>query len=65
VDGLKSSAFDTASPYAFKFDEPDRGKTLYICPCWENNKGDKSPWGEIYKAIVPQIRQGGGFAYTA
>jgi hypothetical protein len=52
VDGLKSSAFDTASPYTFKFDEPDRGKSLYICPRWENNKGDKGPWGEIYKAIV-------------
>jgi hypothetical protein len=65
VNGLKSSAFDTASPYTFKFDDPDRGKALYICPRWENNKGDKGPWGEIYKAIVPQIRQGGGFAYTA
>jgi hypothetical protein len=53
VEDLKNSAFDTASPYTFAFDEADRGKTLYICPRWENNKGDKGPWGEIVKAIVP------------
>jgi hypothetical protein len=53
MEVLTKSAFDTASPYTFKFDEPERGKALYLCPCWENNKGDKGPWGEIYKAIIP------------
>ncbi|MDR0410723.1 MAG: hypothetical protein LBH75_01955 [Treponema sp.] len=53
VEDLKNSAFDTASPYTFTFDETERGKALYICPRWENNKGDKGPWGEIYKAIIP------------
>ncbi|MDR0539267.1 MAG: hypothetical protein LBG74_02015 [Spirochaetaceae bacterium] len=53
VEDLSKSAFDTASPYTFTFDEADRGKALYICPCWENNKGEKGPYGEIYKAIVP------------
>jgi hypothetical protein len=53
VEDLTKSAFDTASPYTFAFDEMERGKALYICPRWENNKGDKGPWGEIYKAIIP------------
>jgi hypothetical protein len=53
VENLTKSAFDTASPYTFKFDEPERGKTLFICPCWQNNKGDKGPYGEIVKAIIP------------
>jgi hypothetical protein len=53
VEDLTKSAFDTASPYTFVFDEAERGKTLYICPRWENGKGDKGPWGEIVKAIVP------------
>ena len=53
VEDLNNSAFDTASPYTFSFDEAARGKSLYICPRWENNKGDKGPWGEIVKAIVP------------
>jgi hypothetical protein len=53
VGDLKNSAFDTATPYTFSFDESERGKALYICPRWENNKGEKGPWGEIVKAIVP------------
>ena len=53
VEELKNSAFDTATPYTFRFDETERGKALYICPRWENNKGEKGPWGEIVKAIVP------------
>jgi hypothetical protein len=53
MEDLTNSAFDTASPYTFTFDEPERGKALYLCPRWENNKGDKGPWGEIYKAIIP------------
>ncbi|MDR0550915.1 MAG: hypothetical protein LBG72_02725 [Spirochaetaceae bacterium] len=53
VEDLTKSAFDTASPYTFKFDESDRGKSLYICPCWENNKGEKGPYGEIVKVIIP------------
>jgi hypothetical protein len=53
VEDLSHSAFDTASPYTFSFGETDRGRALYLCPRWENNKGDKGPWGEIYKAIVP------------
>jgi hypothetical protein len=60
MEDLSKSAFDTASPYTFKFDKPERGKALYICPSWENNKGNKDPWGEIYKAVIPsKTRQGG------
>jgi hypothetical protein len=53
VEELKNSAFDTATPYTFSFDETERGRALYICPRWENNKGEKGRWGEIVKAIVP------------
>jgi hypothetical protein len=53
VEDLHNSAFDTKTPYHFTFDESTRGQALYICPRWENSKGDKGPWGEIVKAIVP------------
>jgi hypothetical protein len=53
VEDLAKFAFDTASPYTFKFDELERGEALYICLRWENSKGHKGPWGEIYKAIIP------------
>ncbi|MDR0525976.1 MAG: hypothetical protein LBG90_08935 [Spirochaetaceae bacterium] len=53
VEDLVKSVFDTASPYTFAFDEADRGKAVYFCPCWENGKGEKGPYGEIVKAIIP------------
>jgi hypothetical protein len=59
VEGLKNSAFDTASPYTFKFDEPDRGRVLYFCPRWENNKGDKGPWVKFIRQLFHKIWQGG------
>jgi phage gpG-like protein len=43
VEDLPHSEFDTATPYTFVFEEAQRGKTLYICPRWENNKGEKGP----------------------
>jgi hypothetical protein len=53
IEDLKRSEFDTATPHTLRFDESDRGKRVYICLRWENNKGDKGPWGEIMEAIVP------------
>jgi hypothetical protein len=37
MEYLTKSAFDTdtASPYTFKFDEPERGKALYIVSSWK------------------------------
>jgi hypothetical protein len=53
IGELKKSEFDTATPHTLHFDEGDRGKRVYICVRWENNKGDKGPWGEIMEAIIP------------
>jgi hypothetical protein len=53
VNDLTNSAFDTKSPHVFAFDEPEYGMALYICPHWENSKGEKGPLGEIARAIVP------------
>jgi hypothetical protein len=53
MDEFKNSVFDTASPYTFTFDESQRGKKIFFCLRWENAKGDKGPWGEIYNAIIP------------
>jgi hypothetical protein len=53
MDQFKNSAFDTASPYTFTFDESQRGKKIFLCLRWENAKGEKGPWSEIYNAIIP------------
>jgi hypothetical protein len=38
MDEFKNSAFDTASPYTFTFDESQRGKKVFFCLRWENAK---------------------------
>jgi hypothetical protein len=30
-----------------------RGKTVWFRLRWENNRGQKGPWSELYSAIIP------------
>lgn len=53
VDEIKNSAFATRSPYRMEFTEAQRGLAVYFCMRWETNKGEKGPWSEIVKAIIP------------
>jgi hypothetical protein len=52
-DDFTKSVFDTHSPYTFDFDLSQRGKTLWIRLRWENNRGEKGPWSEIFSIIIP------------
>jgi hypothetical protein len=50
---LNRSVLATHTPYTLEFTEEERGKTVYIALRWQNEKGEKGPWGEIESAIVP------------
>jgi hypothetical protein len=50
---LSRSAFDTCTPQRLVFEGADRGKTIYFALRWENMRGEKGPWSEIYNAIIP------------
>jgi hypothetical protein len=50
---LVHSSFDTRTPYRLTFDGFQRGKTLYFALRWENTRGEKGPWSEIYNTIIP------------
>ncbi|MDR0873485.1 MAG: hypothetical protein LBN27_08505 [Prevotellaceae bacterium] len=52
-DELTNSAFDTATPYRFSFPSEERGKTLSFALRWENTRGEKGAWSQIYTAIIP------------
>jgi hypothetical protein len=52
-DDFPKSAFDTRSPYTFDFDISQRGKLLWLRLRRENNRGEKGPWTDIIKAIIP------------
>jgi hypothetical protein len=45
--------FDTDSPLEIEFDEADRGKIVWFAVRWENTRGQKGPWSEIFFAIIP------------
>ncbi|MDR1282159.1 MAG: hypothetical protein LBK99_15265 [Opitutaceae bacterium] len=47
------SAFCTRSPFTFDFDISQRGKTLWLRLRWENTRGEKGPWTDIFQVIIP------------
>ncbi|MDR2362469.1 MAG: hypothetical protein LBD91_07040 [Prevotellaceae bacterium] len=50
---LINSSFATRSPMRMTFSGHDRGTRLFLAARWENNRGEKGPWTEIFSAIVP------------
>jgi hypothetical protein len=50
---LTSAALATRTPHTLEFTEEERGKTVYVAMCWENEKGQRGPWSEIESAVVP------------
>jgi hypothetical protein len=50
---LTRSVLATHTPFTLEFTEEERGKTVYVAICWQNEKGEKGPWSEIESAIVP------------
>jgi hypothetical protein len=53
IDELRNSSFDTRSPFTLTFNENERGQTVYFCLRWENTTGEKGPWSEIRRGIIP------------
>ncbi|MDR2765351.1 MAG: hypothetical protein LBB90_10025 [Tannerella sp.] len=50
---LNRSALATRTPYILEFTGEERGKTVYVALCWQNQKGERGPWSEIESAIIP------------
>jgi hypothetical protein len=53
ISQLIHSVFDTRSPLDIEFTEEERGKVVWFAVRWENTRGEKGPWSEIYFAIIP------------
>jgi hypothetical protein len=50
---LSRNVLATRTPHILEFSEEERGKTVYVAICWQNEKGQKGPWSEIENAIIP------------
>ncbi|MDR0667967.1 MAG: hypothetical protein LBF90_05045 [Prevotellaceae bacterium] len=53
VDDLIHSAVDTHTPLLLTFKESERGRTLWFAARWENTRGEKGPWSDIFSVIIP------------
>jgi hypothetical protein len=53
TDDLIHSEFSTRTPHTFIYEENLRGKTVWFRLRWENTRGEKGPWSELYSAIIP------------
>ncbi|MDR0486641.1 MAG: hypothetical protein LBG91_00165, partial [Treponema sp.] len=52
-DALTQHTMASRTPHAIKFKEEERGKTVYIAACWQNERGLTGQWSEIQSAVVP------------
>ena len=50
---LSRHKLESRTPYTIKFDETERGKTVYVALAWQNGKGQVGPWSEIQSTVVP------------
>jgi hypothetical protein len=53
TEDLIHSAFTTKATHTFEFVEKQCGQRLFFRGRWENNRGEKGPWGEIGDSIIP------------
>jgi hypothetical protein len=52
-DQLEHHTMASRTPFTLHFDETERGKTVYIALCWQNERGIRGPWSETQTAVVP------------
>jgi hypothetical protein len=50
---LYRSAFSTRTPFQMEFTDEERGKIFSFAIRWENTRGEKGHWSEIYTVMVP------------
>ncbi|MDR1336922.1 MAG: hypothetical protein LBK22_08845 [Tannerella sp.] len=46
------SAFSTATPLLLTLPPEALAQTLYLAYRWENTRGEKGPWSEVYEIVV-------------
>jgi hypothetical protein len=52
-DELNHSEFSTRAHHTMTFELDQRGLKLYSAFRWENQKGEKGPWSDVFETIIP------------
>jgi len=53
VGALTRHAMASRATHVLRFEEAERGKTVYVAGAWQNERGNLGAWSEILSAIVP------------
>jgi hypothetical protein len=53
VSALHHTDSASSNPFVLDFEESERGKRVFYCARWLNNKMQHGPWSDIESAIVP------------
>jgi hypothetical protein len=53
ADELPHHTMASRTPHTLKFDETDRGKTVYIALQWQNERGITGAWSDIKSTVIP------------
>jgi len=52
-DDFNHHIMASRTPFTLHFEEAERGKTVWIALCWQNERGFRGAWSEFKSAIVP------------
>jgi hypothetical protein len=52
-DDFNHHIMASRTPFTLHFEEAERGKTVWIALCWQNERGFRGAWSEFKSAIIP------------
>ena len=53
ADELMHHTMASRTPFTLHFEETERGKTVFVGLCWQNERGIIGAWSEFKSAIIP------------
>jgi len=52
-DHLNRHTMASHTPFTLEFPEEERGKTVYVALCWQNERGITGRWSDIKSTVIP------------
>ena len=52
-EDLRNHKIASRTPFVMKFDETERGKTVYVAAAWQNRRGNMDPYSKVQSALIP------------
>ena len=52
-DHLNRHTMASRTPHTIEFPEEERGKTVYVALCWQNERGFTGRWSDIKSTVIP------------